>query len=110
MVADIQRGRHRANGRRVQRRRRACSFPCQIREIAQVADPTTQTFQVPHAMQAPTGLQSLPGMTATVTVTYRRASILGSRILVPISAVSKDVRGSKWRGSSDRINRRRAGR
>ena len=29
-------------------------FPVEIREIAQVADPTTQTFKVRAAMQAPT--------------------------------------------------------
>ena len=43
-------------------------------------------------------------MTATVTLTYRRANILGNRILVPISAVFQDARASKWRGSSGRIN------
>jgi RND family efflux transporter MFP subunit len=64
-------------------------FPVTIREIAQVADPTTQTFNVRVAMQAPPGIQALPGMTATVTATYRRAGILGDRILAPVSAVSK---------------------
>jgi RND family efflux transporter MFP subunit len=64
-------------------------FPVTIREIAQVADPTTQTFNVRVAMQAPPGIQALPGMTATVTAIYRRAGILGDRILVPVSAVSK---------------------
>lgn len=64
-------------------------FPVQIREIAQVADPTTQTFRVRAAMQEPPGIQVLPGMTATVTATYRRAAILGSRILIPISAISR---------------------
>jgi multidrug efflux pump subunit AcrA (membrane-fusion protein) len=34
-------------------------------------------------------------MTATVTVAYRRASILGDRILVPISAVLKDSVGEQ---------------
>jgi membrane fusion protein, multidrug efflux system len=58
-----------------------------VREIAQVADPTTQTFNVRVAMQAIPGVTALPGMTATVTVTYRRAGILGNRMLVPISAV-----------------------
>ncbi len=31
----------------------------------------------------------LPGMTATVTLAYRRASILGDRIQIPVSAVMK---------------------
>jgi RND family efflux transporter MFP subunit len=71
-------------------------FPVHIREIAQVADPTTQTFAVRAAMLAPPGITARSGMTATVTVTYRRASILGNRILVPIAAVVE-------RGPEDRI-------
>src|SRR5262249_21319327 len=55
-------------------------FPVRIREVAQAADPTTQTFRVRVAMKAPTNVTLRPGMTATVTVTYRRASILGSSI------------------------------
>jgi RND family efflux transporter MFP subunit len=62
-------------------------FPVEIKEIGQVADPVTQTFRVRVGMAAPPDLQILPGMTATVTATYRRASILGERILVPVSAV-----------------------
>jgi multidrug efflux pump subunit AcrA (membrane-fusion protein) len=34
-------------------------------------------------------------MSATVTLTYRRASILGSRILVPVAAVFKDSSGEQ---------------
>jgi RND family efflux transporter MFP subunit len=70
-------------------------FPVHIKEVAQRADPTTQTFSVRVAMKAPPDVKLLPGMTATVTVTYRRASILGSRILVPISAVFKDATGQQ---------------
>ena len=70
-------------------------FPVQIREVAQVADPTTQTFTVRVGMKTPEGIRALPGMTATVTVTYRRASILGDRILVPISAVFKRDSGEQ---------------
>ena len=57
-------------------------FPVHIKEVAQRADPVTQTFQVRVAMKAPEDVRLLPGMTATVTLTYRRASILGDRILV----------------------------
>jgi RND family efflux transporter MFP subunit len=71
-------------------------LPVRIREIAQVADPTTQTFRVRVALKAPPpGVNVLPGMTATVALTYRRASILDSRILVPISAVYKDSTGEQ---------------
>lgn len=70
-------------------------IPVHIREIAQVADPTTQTFNVRVAMQAPPGIRALPGMTATVTATYRRASILGKRIAVPIGSIAKSALGSQ---------------
>ena len=32
-------------------------FPVRIREIAQVADPTTQTFKVRVAMESPPGIR-----------------------------------------------------
>jgi RND family efflux transporter MFP subunit len=70
-------------------------FPVQIREVAQRADPVTQTFRIRAAMKAPPNVNLLPGMTARVTVRYRRASILGDRILVPISAVFKDATGEQ---------------
>jgi RND family efflux transporter MFP subunit len=84
-------------------------FPVKIHEIAQVADPTTQTFKVRTAMQVPEGIRVLPGMTATVTMTYRRAQILGSQILIPISAVFKDSDGNQvvWLVGSDSIVSRR---
>ena len=62
-------------------------YPVRINEIAQVADPVTQTFPVRFEMRSPSGVTILPGMTATVTVNYRRSR--GDRILVPISAVCK---------------------
>jgi RND family efflux transporter MFP subunit len=70
-------------------------FPVQIKEVAQQADPTTQTFTVRVGMQSPPDLRLLPGMTATVTLTYRRARALGSRTLVPISAVFKEPTGEQ---------------
>jgi RND family efflux transporter MFP subunit len=70
-------------------------FPVHIKEIAQRADPVTQTFKVRVAMKAPAEVQLLPGMTSTVTTTYRRARILGNPILVPISAVTKDPGGEQ---------------
>ena len=70
-------------------------FPVRIKEVAQVADPATQTFQVRVAMKAPRNVLVLPGMTATVTATYRRPGTLGRRILVPISAVYKEDTGDQ---------------
>src|SRR5579883_1855209 len=46
-------------------------------------------------MKAPPAVNLLPGMTARVTATYRRAGILGGRILVPMSAVMKDGDGEQ---------------
>jgi RND family efflux transporter MFP subunit len=84
-------------------------FPVHLKEIAQVADPATQTFAVRVLMQAPPDLNILPGMTAIVTVTYHRAKILDSRILVPISAVLKEATGEQvvWvLGSEQTVSRR----
>ena len=70
-------------------------FPVHIKEIAQRADPITQTFTVRVGMKAPPGVNLLPGMTGTVTLTYRRASILGGQILVPITAIIKESTGAE---------------
>jgi len=85
-------------------------FPVHITEVAQRADPVTQTFRVRAAMKSPPDVNLLPGMTATVTLSYRRASILGSRILVPISAVSKEPAGEQvaWVVEPDQSVSRRA--
>jgi RND family efflux transporter MFP subunit len=84
-------------------------FPVQIKEIAQRADPETQTFQVRVAMKTPPNVNVLPGMTATVTFTFRRASILGDRILVPALAIFKDATGEQvaWVIGSDQTVSRR---
>lgn len=83
--------------------------PVRLREIAQVADPTTQTFKVRVTMKPPEGVRALPGMTASVMVTYRRARILGEQILVPISAVMKQDNGEQitWVISADQVATRR---
>lgn len=70
-------------------------FPIRIKEIAQRADPVTQTFRVRAALQAQPNINLLPGMTATVTVQYRRAGVLGNRVLVPVSAIMQDAGGQQ---------------
>ncbi|HSQ00166.1 MAG TPA: efflux RND transporter periplasmic adaptor subunit [Candidatus Dormibacteraeota bacterium] len=84
-------------------------FPVHIREVAQQADPTTQTYRMRVAMKVPPGLTVLPGMTATVSIAYRRASILGDQILVPVSAVLKDASGAEvaWVIGKDDVVQRR---
>jgi RND family efflux transporter MFP subunit len=70
-------------------------FPAHIEEISQRADPVTQTFQVRVALQAPEGVNVLPGMTSTVTFTYRRANILQNHLVAPITAVAKNAEGQQ---------------
>jgi len=86
-------------------------FPVQIKEISKAADPITQTFRVRVGMKAPpTGVLLLPGMTASVFVTFHRAGILGDPILVPITAVMKDAKGEQvaWViGPDQSVTRRR---
>jgi membrane fusion protein, multidrug efflux system len=85
-------------------------FPVDVREMAQRADPVTQTFAVRAVMKSPPGVTLLPGMTATASMTYRRAAILGDRILVPISAVYQDSKGEQlaWVLGTDATVSRRA--
>jgi RND family efflux transporter MFP subunit len=86
-------------------------FPVRLREVAQVADPATQTFQVRAVMPAPQGVRILPGMTGTITATFRRAAVLGERLLVPISAVQRTPAGDKqvaWVVGSDQTVASRA--
>ncbi len=68
-------------------------FPVRITEMAQRADATTRTFNVRVGMAQPEDFNILPGMTATVTLNYRRASILGERMLIPIEAVAQTSAG-----------------
>jgi RND family efflux transporter MFP subunit len=84
-------------------------LPVRIVEIGQRADPTTQTFRVRTALKAVPDINLLPGMTATVTATYRRAGILGDRILVPVSAIYKDSSGAQivWVVGTDDVVARR---
>lgn len=84
-------------------------FPVRIKEMAQTADPVTQTFQVRVTMKSPPDMNLLPGMTATVTLASRGAASPGGRILVPISAVFKDGTGAQvaWVVGSDQTVSRR---
>lgn len=69
-------------------------FPAVIKEVAQRADPATQTFAIRAGIQAPADVNLLPGMTATVAFTYHRADILGARMMVPVSAITPDAAGT----------------
>ncbi len=84
-------------------------FPVHIKEVAQIADPRTQIFEVRFALKAPPGITALPGMTATVTVTTRGARIPGNLLLVPVSAISRQDSGEQvvWIMGSDQTVHRR---
>ncbi|WP_158265186.1 efflux RND transporter periplasmic adaptor subunit [Blastopirellula marina] len=71
------------------------AFPVRMREIAQVADPVTQTFNVRVAMESPEDLRVLPGMTASVNVLYRRARVLEERVMIPVEAVAQTSAGEQ---------------
>jgi RND family efflux transporter MFP subunit len=64
-------------------------FPVEIREVAQAADPATQTFRVRTVMPAPEEVTVLPGMTATVRMTVRVGEGQG-RLRVPLTAVYRE--------------------
>lgn len=80
-------------------------FPVTIREVTQIADPRTQIFQVRFTMKAPPGINALPGMTASVTITTRPPAAAGNRILVPVAAVSKQDNGDQviWILGTDKV-------
>jgi multidrug efflux system membrane fusion protein len=69
----------------------------------------TQTFLVRVAMQSPPDVNLLPGMTGTVNLTYRRATILDGRILIPAAALVEDSGGrGVWVVGADGAVTRRA--
>jgi RND family efflux transporter MFP subunit len=84
-------------------------FPVHINEVAQSADPTTQTFKVRFAMKVPPNVNLLPGMTSTVTLVHRRSNMAGNRFLIPVSAVFNENTGQQvvWViGPDQRVTRR----
>jgi membrane fusion protein, multidrug efflux system len=56
-------------------------FPVRIKEVEQVPDQKTQRFPVRYELLRPSGVTVLPGMTATVSVSFRRPRLGGSCIL-----------------------------
>src|SRR5215472_1692428 len=84
-------------------------FPVYVKEVAQIADPKTQVFQVRFAMKAAPGIRALPGMTANVTITTRASTKPGNFLFVPISAVVKQDTGEQvaWILDSDQNVHRR---
>ena len=71
----------------------AKQFSVRIWEITQVADPATQTFQARFRMKPSPRTILLPGMTATVDISFRRPRAQAHQTFVPISAVTREANG-----------------
>ena len=72
-------------------------FPARIKEVATVADPVTRTFEVIAAMDNPSDVSILPGMTANVTISVPEggtSSEAGAAFSIPASAVLADEQGN----------------
>jgi membrane fusion protein, multidrug efflux system len=84
-------------------------FPVRVKEVAQIADPKTQIFEVRFALKAPPGIIALPGMTANVTMTSRGNGRPGNLLVVPIAAVFKQDTGEQvvWVMGADQTVHRR---
>ncbi len=67
-------------------------FPITLKEYSTEADPATQTYEVVFVMDKPEGATILPGMTATVTASFRNPQKV--EIIVPALAVL-DAPGDK---------------
>ena len=68
-------------------------FPVRLKEVAQIADPHTQIFPVRFALKAPPNITALPGMTATVTLTFRGGQ--ARHMLVPVTAITRQETGEQ---------------
>ncbi len=73
-------------------------FPLTVKEVANRADPETQTFRVTFAMPQPEGFNLLPGMTAEVRVVVRaiEEDIAVETITIPAIAVMGDENGDEF--------------
>jgi len=82
--------------------------PVEVREVAQSADPTTQTFRVRFGLKGDPGIHLLPGMTATVRMNQAAANGKGA-LMVPVSAVYREGGGDQitWVIGTDLIAKRR---
>lgn len=66
------------------------TYPLTLNEASRAADEGTQTFRVTMSMPAPTDIQVLPGMTATVIVNLNRLFSDGAATWIPTSALVGD--------------------
>lgn len=71
-------------------------FSLSLKEAATDADPATQTYQVVLVMPQPEGINVLPGMTATVTVSTSDEEIKRGSIEIPAIAIVADPEGNNY--------------
>ena len=70
-------------------------FPATVKEFATEADANTQTYEVVLAIDAPSDLNLLPGMSASVVALKKTKGKQMKKIFVPVTAVFKDPTGQK---------------
>ena len=82
--------------------------PVEVREVAQSADPATQTFKVRFGLKGDAGIHLLPGMSATVRMNAT-AGDATKAVTVPISAVYREGSGEQivWIIGTDLTAKRR---
>lgn len=68
-------------------------YPIRVKEVEQVPDQRTQRFPVHYEMMRPSGVTVQPGMTATVSVSFRRPRLAGSCSLTADLHPRKTVQG-----------------
>lgn len=61
-------------------------FPARLKELSNIADPTTRTFEATFLFEKPEGLNVLGGMTAKIVIDVSQR-VGGKGVLVPASAV-----------------------
>ena len=70
-------------------------FPATVKEFATEADANTQTYEVVLGIDAPSDLNLLPGMSASVVALKKTKGGQAKKIFVPVTAVFKDPAGQK---------------
>jgi RND family efflux transporter MFP subunit len=85
-------------------------FPATVKEYATEADANTQTYEVILAIDVPSDINLLPGMSASVVALKKTKDGQEKKIYVPVTAVFKDPSGKKkqyvWLVSQDKtVNR-----
>ena len=71
-------------------------YPLKLKEFATKADPATQTYQVAFQMPQSEDINVLPGMTATVTISFSSQETEAKSIFIPAIAVMTDPNGNNY--------------